>query len=291
MDASTIDIEARKVTDAEVTSFREQGWARLNSLISEETANSLRERIQDKMGDAADIAAHPAGEKRGNGYETSWRTFAPLAVEQNTGKVADEVFYNLCHSSGVGAAAEALMGTPMRYWVDEALVKMPVGVNGSGETRWHTDVGSLDNSPFNPARQLQVWIALTEITPELGALRFVSPQDATEEVVKILKNKGASENWRAEESHYVEDSYKELDALGVLSPAETMKAGDATVHSGATWHSAPPNRTDRIRWVYVLSLFPADTRFSGMHVWPSENVEGVREGETFPDSRYPVLAS
>ena len=117
-----------------------------------------------------------------------------------------------------------------------------------------------------------------ESTPELGSLRFIAPKDTDDEVRALIKERG------------VEGSYPELERRGILSPALHMKAGDATVHGSATMHSAPPNKTDRVRWAYIVSVFPAQTKFTGNHFWPSEGVEGVTKGEAFPDHRYPVLA-
>jgi hypothetical protein len=278
MSIDTPRLAPRAVTDEEQRFFADNRWVKLDGLVSEEATASLRSRLEQKMGVDAAVAQHPAGDSRGNGYESPWHTFAPVSIENATGQASDDLFYAFSHSAELGAVGAALLGGPVRYWIDQSLVKMPAGSDGSGETQWHSDIGGVATSPFDPAVQVQIWIALTDITPELGSLRFIAPKDTDDEVRALIKERG------------VEGSYPELERRGILSPALHMKAGDATVHGSATLHSAPPNKTDRVRWAYIVSVFPAQTRFTGNHFWPSEGVEGVTKGEAFPDHRYPVLA-
>jgi Phytanoyl-CoA dioxygenase (PhyH) len=275
---STSKVVPRAVTEPEQQFFAENGWVKLDGFLTEADAVILREQLQARMGNDGASASHPAGDSRGNGYESSWNTFAPVSIDNHSGESVDDLFYNFSHSPEMGAAGAALLGGPVRYWIDQSLVKMPAGVNGSGETMWHSDIGGVDSSPFSLGKQVQVWMALVDVTPELGSLRFVAPKDTTDEVRALIKELG------------VEGSYPELERRGILSPALTMKAGDATIHGSATIHSAPPNKTDRIRWAYITSMFPAQTTFTGKHFWPSEGVDGVVEGQEFPDHRYPVLA-
>jgi Phytanoyl-CoA dioxygenase (PhyH) len=278
MTTQTTRLAPREVSEDERQFFVENGWVKLHALISEEEAGRLRARLEERMGKDASVANHPAGEARGHGYESSWHTFAPVSIDNRTGEKVDDLFYSFSHSPEMGAVGATLLGGPVRYWIDQSLVKMPAGADGSGETQWHSDIGGIETSPFDPPRQAQVWIALTDITPELGSLRFIAPRDTDDEVRALIQELG------------VEGSYPELERRGILSPAMYMNAGDATVHGSATLHSAPPNKTDRVRWAYVTSVFPAETRFSGKHFWPSEGVAGVEKGKLLPDHRYPVLA-
>jgi Phytanoyl-CoA dioxygenase (PhyH) len=279
MSSGTTQIAPRELTDDEVRSFRDHGWAKLEGLISPQAAGVLLERLRAKMGADVSVARHPAGASRGSGVEDPWRTFAPLSIDQPTGEVADDLFYGLSHSAEMGRLGMRLMGGPVRFWVDQSLVKTPVGTKGSGETFWHADVGARESpTPFDPPRQMQLWLALAEVTPEQGSMRFIAPRDLTEDVRGLVQGKA------------VADTYPELDSLGVLSPPLHLTPGDATVHGSDTFHSAAANMTADPRWGYVLSLFPAETRFSGQMFWVCDNVEGVVAGKQFPDRRFPVLS-
>jgi ectoine hydroxylase-related dioxygenase (phytanoyl-CoA dioxygenase family) len=121
-----------------------------------------------------------------------------------------------------------------------------------------------------------MWIALAEVTPEHGAMRFISPQDATPEVQDAIAGRP------------VEETYPELEQQGILSPPLHLQPGDATVHASRTFHSAPPNRMSTPRWAYFVSVFPAVARYSGTPYWPMEGVD-VEPGAAFPDHRFPVL--
>jgi ectoine hydroxylase-related dioxygenase (phytanoyl-CoA dioxygenase family) len=273
MSTQVRQITPRQVTAEEIAAFNEQGWVKLDSLISEDDAAILLARLKEKMGEEGLEGEHPVNQ----GQTVRWRVYAPLSVELETGALRDELFNSLSHSRELGQLGEAFLGTKSRFWVDQALVKPPAGIDGSGETAWHIDIGDKADSPFDPGHQVNVWIALAEVTPEHGAMRFVSPDKATQEVQDLVANA------------LVEESYAELERLGIVSPTLHLRPGDATVHGGSTFHSAPPNRTETPRWAYFVSLFPADTRYSGHPFWPMVGVEGCEVGRRFPDARFPVL--
>ena len=87
----------------------------------------------------------------------------------------------------------------------------------------------------------------------------------------------------------VDEYYSNLLGKYPLSDPITLGPGDATVHNGATLHSAPKNTTDEIRWIYNAVMFPARATWTGEVFWPNEGTE-MQVGETFPDFRFPVLA-
>jgi hypothetical protein len=266
-------ITPRQVTEDELAFFKEHGWGRLDQLISEEDAGALLARLKEKMGEQGLDGEHPDG----RATTDRWRVYAPLSVELETGAVRDELYHAFSHSRELGRLGEAYLGGKVRYWIDQALVKPPTGNDGSGETGWHKDILDKQSSPFDPASQINIWVALAEVTLEHGAMRFVPPDKVTQEVTDLTADRP------------VEESLPELERLGVVSPPLHLRAGDATVHAGATFHCAPPNRTDTPRWAYFISLFPAESRYSGIPYWPLVGVADVEAGKPFPDFRFPVL--
>jgi hypothetical protein len=268
-------VSPRSITDREIAFFEANGWLKIESLIARRDAELLLARLKELMGDDAMTGQHP---ERADGLEDRWRVFASLAVDLTSGAVRDELFHSISHSHQLGAIGSSLLGESVRFWVDQSLVKMPHGVAGSSETSWHADTGARDDTPFRPARQVNVWIALSEVTPEHGAMRFIPPRYVTDEIHAICSDTP------------VEETYGQLEELGVLSPPLHLMPGDATVHGASTFHSAPPNRTATPRWAYFVSMFPADAVYTGHPVWPMVGVPDVLEGERFPDARFPVLA-
>jgi hypothetical protein len=275
----------REVTAEEIRRFQEDGWVKLDQLITEAEAAELYARVIEKMGTQGTTTAHPlGGDGDGSHVQPYFHYFAPLSIDVVTGEVADEVFHGFSHSPELGRLGMSLSGEPIRFWIDEALLKMPAtSATGSAATEWHSEAsaitGTLANSPFDPAHgQLQVWIALKPVTPEVGALRFVAPRDIDAEVQEIVA------------TNDLPTSYAKLEEKGVISAPLHLRAGDATVHGSATLHSAPQNVSETPRWVYLISVIPATMRFSGKVFWPCDGVEGVVVGEPFPEHRFPTLS-
>jgi hypothetical protein len=284
MAAESKRVVAREVRDEEAKFFQENGWVKLDSLVSANDATILLARLREVMGADAETASHPAaGDADAKSFIPSFHAYEPLAVDVASGACVDSLFYDFSHSPEIGRVGAKLGGASVRYWVDGALVKMPASRSetGSAPTSWHADIGAIDSSPFDPPHgQMQLWLALADIPYERGTMRFVGPKDRTEQVNEIT----------TEHASDPESSYPILEQMGVLSPQLNMRAGDATVHASATLHSAPPNKSDEPRWVYIVSMFPASARYSGKYFWPVEGVEGLEPGKPFVDHRFPVLA-
>jgi hypothetical protein len=274
----------RDITAEEVAFYRENGWVKFDQLISSDAAATLLARVKELMGADATKALHPTAPENPEKTFTYFHAWEPLSADNATGAPLDEVFYGVSHSPGVGRLAAKLNGAPVRYWIDGALVKLPAKASetGSGPTSWHADAGAVETSPFSPPEgQMQLWFALNDITPEHGTLRFVAPAKQTPEVREICKELASDP----------EASYARLEELGAISEPFSMRAGDATIHSSATLHSAPPNRTDTPRWGYFVSVFPADSVWSGKSHFCLDSLQGMQPGKSFDDSRFRVIAA
>lgn len=275
------NITPRAVTAEEARHFQEHGWVKLKSFFTHADSKALLNRVKELMGKDALKTAHPAGEAA---KTTFFHTYEPLAIVQNTGAAADPLFHQVSYSKAFGEAGAKLVGEPVRYWVDGALVKMPAtGVDSvSGPTHWHIDVGAWENSPFTPRSRgpFQFWVALADIPYHRGTMRFIAKQNTSDEVMKIIK---------AHEGDPVA-TYPLLEKMGVISPRLDLQAGDATVHASTTFHSAYPNSSDEPRWVYINSMFCAAAHFTGNMFWPIEGINGMEIGKEFADYRFPVLS-
>src|SRR5262249_15488242 len=151
MSAATIPA-VREITDEEVKSYRENGWIKVDQLISSEAAASLLDRVKELMGADASGALHPMAPDDPHSVYGWFHTWEPLGADNATGAPLDDLFYAISHSPAVGHLAAKLNGGPVRYWIDGALVKMASQGNetGAAPTPWHTDAGAKENSPFSP---------------------------------------------------------------------------------------------------------------------------------------------
>ena len=187
----------------------------------------------------------------------------------------DELFRSISHSPEIGAAGHRLLGREVRFWSDTALVKRPAdSADGNAPTAWHQD---FPVHPQDRSGDLAIWIALNEIPPERGSMRFLSKSKQAG-----VFGRTVVEGYDLLELHpHLVDEYE-------MSPPLHYLPGDATVHDSLTAHGAPPNSTEEPRWGYVVALFPADALYTGMPHYVSDQ-EDLEVNKPFDVPRFPVL--
>jgi ectoine hydroxylase-related dioxygenase (phytanoyl-CoA dioxygenase family) len=131
--------------------------------------------------------------------------------------------------------------------------------------RWHQDLtfGTDRTGGFN------VWIAIDEVLPEQGAMRFLTGSHREGPLGEKFGEPGAT----------VLDRYPKLMDIYELSPPFHYLPGDTTIHEGLTIHGTPENWTDKPRWSFIPTYIPAD------------NVEVNHGGLGFPapHERFPLV--
>jgi ectoine hydroxylase-related dioxygenase (phytanoyl-CoA dioxygenase family) len=143
-------------------------------------------------------------------------------------------------------AAELMQVDAVRLYHDVAITKEP----GDGYTPWHQDSYYW---PMDTIHTVTMWMALVEITPEMGALNFASGSylagDLGDEAI-------------SDQSHdHFERVIRERGFPVVNHVAGgVMAAGDATFHAGWTLHSAPGNATNRMREAITVVYYADGTR-------------------------------
>lgn len=125
-----------------------------------------------------------------------------------------------------GIARDLMKVDHVRLWHDQALFKEP----GGRITDAHQDCSYW---PINePQFSITMWLALTDVPVEKGCLYFYPNTNDPElkEYVDIFKN--------PHQPNILTDKEK------IFVP---LKAGDATFHSGLTFHGAGNNQTNEMR--------------------------------------------
>ena len=138
-------------------------------------------------------------------------------------------------------AAQLLRRERVRIYHEQALFKEP----GGADTPWHQDQYYW---PLATDRALGMWMPLTDVTLDMGPVRFASGSH-TEGFVG---------------QHAISDDSRELfneliEARGYPCWQRAMRAGDATFHLGWTIHGATINRTDRMREAMIVTFYPDGT--------------------------------
>jgi ectoine hydroxylase-related dioxygenase (phytanoyl-CoA dioxygenase family) len=256
-----VGINVRDVTDEEIAHFQEKGWVMLRSLISEEDAADLLQRAKQRMGDTAqgDVdLEHTLGRQ-----SQQFRTYYKIDLE-------DPKFRALRTHRDMGHNAARLYGREMAIRSNTTLIapKLPSSlageISGTGDTMYHQD-----HNVMGQTNSIAFWLALDEATPEMGTMRF---RDGAHRL-----------GWLTPP---VLD-WPQAQALR-LAPPLTYRPGDATAHHQLMIHGAPENLSDRVRWAFIFSYFPAHTPFLGT---PSAHTDGLglEIGKPFDHPNFPLV--
>lgn len=141
------------------------------------------------------------------------------------------------------AAADLLGVENVRIYHDQALFKEP----GGGPTPWHQDQYYW---PIETHKTITMWMPLVDIDVDMGMLTFASGSQKKGSVFSY-EISDESEN---EFDKFVRENNFEI------SRAKSMKAGDATWHTGYTIHNAPGNKSNLMREVFTIIYVAENAR-------------------------------
>ncbi len=156
----------------------------------------------------------------------------------------DEKVKKLVMSRRLAKVAADLLGVEnVRIYHDQALFKEP----GGGPTPWHQDQFYW---PIDTEKTITIWMPLVDIDVDMGMLTFASGS----------QKKGSVFSYEiSDESDSQFDSYVRENNFEI-SRAKTMKAGDATWHTGFTIHNAPGNKSRLMREVFTIIYIAENAR-------------------------------
>ena len=122
------------------------------------------------------------------------------------------------------------------------------------------------------------WMALSDLTPEKGTMAFLNGSHRF----------GVMGHYATYGKGNLLDSYPELVDECTSSGNLSYEAGDVTVHSNMTVHSAGANLTDSPRWTYIVIVNPADACWTG---GPADafRTDGLTLHQPMDDGRFPVI--
>lgn len=240
-----VAIDVRHVSAEEIEQFRGKGFAMLRELISPDAAAALLARAKQRMGETAQSDV-PDAKTLGKSLP-DFRMYYRIDEE-------DPLYRALRTHPRMGANAAHLLGRDMAMRSNTTLVapKLPSSlantISGAGQTEWHQDynVPAVCNS-------IGFWLALDEAAPEMGTMRF---------------HEGSHRlGWLAPPA-------REWPAVRDLPVSEPLhyRPGDATAHHQHVVHGAPENHSDRVRWAFIFSYFPAHAPYLGT---PNRHTDGL----------------
>lgn len=234
----------RGVTDEEAADFQERGWVHLPGLWSPDLVDRVLSEVRAKMGvDAAREGADSRGDMMSPHLKALWQEWENATQES-------ELLRSVALSAPMARVAMRMLGDrAARFFGDDVLCKLPAAREGSN-TPWHQDFPYM---AFDRCGVLTIWIALVDIPPEMGTMRFLSGSKRSGPLGRVVHRPGED----------LVSLRPELLDMYEMSPPLHMRAGDATVHDMMTVHCAPENATEAPRWAWVNHWFPADALYTG----------------------------
>lgn len=264
-------------TDADVVSFRREGWLKLPGLLYRDELEYLREcyEQEEQLGETAFTGQQPGGDEglkaafayqAHPNYRKMWRQSLDLRLRYEG---LQPIVARLARF------AAGFMGCDdVRVMMDRTFTK-PSAKKGSRESVWHQDLPFL---PVDRRGLLTFWIAVEDAPLEVGPLRFVPRSHRLGPLGKIDI---ASHEFTVGE--LLRDDDLELVGEPVCVP---LRAGEATLHDGLTLHGSPENVSDRDRRAWTVVFIPAATLWTGA---PHPNAalnEILNAGGMAPNSPY-----
>jgi phytanoyl-CoA hydroxylase len=245
------------VADADILSYREQGFVRLRGMLTPTEVERYRAAVDDAV--ARDLGRFASQSQVFRQVVNLWES--------------QPVLRELTFHPRIIAAARALAGVPLRLWHDQALIKPPAGkptVYHQGQTNW-----SHICRPDSHA--LTVWVALNDVPVEMGCMGFIP---------------GSHRHWDLGRQENLQDP-RGLYRLRPEFEWEQnirlpLRAGDLTVHHAFTAHNAGPNTTDQHRYGFIIDFMDDDTRYRPIpHVLTDDL--NLSPGDLLDHPRFPLV--
>jgi len=130
----------------------------------------------------------------------------------------------------------------LRLYSTSLFLKEP----GDSAAQWHKDIDASPIVPASPWGFATLWLALDEVSPETGALRFAS--------------KSHADHCTYFDCHLPCET---VDGCYNVSAARRLRAGDATLHTGHTFHFSLPNRSEKRRVALTVAFVDAAAEVHG----------------------------
>jgi ectoine hydroxylase-related dioxygenase (phytanoyl-CoA dioxygenase family) len=169
-----------------------------------------------------------------------------------------------------GIVRDLMKADHIRLWHDQALFKEP----GGRITDAHQDCSYWPIA--EPHYTATMWLALTDVPIEKGCLYFYQQTNDPnlKEYVDIFKNPHQPDHLNDKEKIF-----------------EPLKAGDATFHSGLTFHGAANNQTDEMREAMTIIYIKDGVTFDASDERNKTHTScvGLKNGELINTKFTPVL--
>ncbi len=221
------------VTEDQKQQYRRDGQVLLTGVGRREEIDAVRREILDVV-----EVVSASGDKQGKISD-----YGKMFTQVTNVWSKNEIVRKFVFAKRFAKIAADLMGVKaVRLYHDQALIKEP----GGKATPWHQDYYYW---PLETEHTITMWMALVDITREMGSMSFVSGSHASGSFQTLPISDTSQE--------YFE---RMIEQQKLKSVSYELKAGDATFHSGRLLHAAHANRSDRRREVMTIIYYADGTR-------------------------------
>jgi non-heme Fe2+,alpha-ketoglutarate-dependent halogenase len=245
---------ARRLTEAEKTQFRERGYVKNLPAFDAAAVSQLQQRFDEllaKLPDGTDIN------------------------KVNCWHKANRWVYDICKTPAILDCVEDLLGQDMFLWGCQFFCKLP-GV--STDVPWHQDS---QYWPLTPKETVTVWLALYNTDDSNGAMRVVAGshrqgmhEHSLVEGEKFVLAQGIDE--------------KQFDANDVVTI--DLQAGEMSLHDDGLIHGSGPSTSGQRRVGLAMRLSPATVKCD-LSEWPNFEAYQMRGENRFqhnPEGKVPT---
>jgi ectoine hydroxylase-related dioxygenase (phytanoyl-CoA dioxygenase family) len=163
-------------------------------------------------------------------------------------------FRDLILEGDLGALAASILGVESVTLFQDNLIWKPPGT--TGQVQWHQDYAYW---PLSAPRGLTMWLALDEITADMGCIRYVPGSHELGEKQPTNFISPGSPSWRQDLPPLDWAAHAHRAVVAPLS------RGHILVHHPLSWHMSPGNQTDRHRRAWSLTFITDEVRWDPDH--------------------------
>jgi ectoine hydroxylase-related dioxygenase (phytanoyl-CoA dioxygenase family) len=268
MDTTTFDLSTHYLVSPDQSAqYRRDGHILLRNIISEEEVEHYRPLI---VGPVDDISQHRDMRIRMNDGGT-------LFTEATNVWRLSEAIREFVFAKRFARVAAELMGVrAVRLYHDLALIKEP----GGRPTPWHKDHYYW---PLATHHTVKMWLGLTDITPERGGMIYATGSHHSGSFPEVPISYSSQELFE-----------RIIHEHSIPRVTYSMKAGDATFHSGETLHSVLGNTSTERRVVLAIIYYEDGTRVmepnhEHRRIDMAEYLPGLKGGDLAASELNPLL--
>ena len=239
------------ISSEQVRSLQEDSWASLPGLLDADTAAQLRDAL---------LAAEPRTTISGPTKPAA----DPAALLSHEGVAWKDPFIrSIATSPRLSSAVVALIEQTDALFCQDISFFKP---EGAKPIPYHQDYSYW---PFDRKGCVTLWIALVDLTPEMGPLRYLKGSHREGPLGLI-------------EQRDIRDAYPHLRDSEVVG-GNAMKAGDAQAHWELTLHGSGRNKGPGRREAVAFRYIRSDTIYVGL-THPHYDQFGLQPGDRFVDN-------